>query len=260
MRTALGPPNAKAAKKPAAMAASTSVPRLMPGTKYWISQADTDHYQQQAQPRENCDRGSGPTTSRSIRGAARERLFLVSPASRCAERSCVKGLVGGRRHAYGPDERTEEHHGVVRRRRRTDLSATRSKPGMTATKSACAGVVNSMRRSIGGSIVSGWRVLPLAARPLHGAARGIADHVARQAGMNRVGRLVRDGVLDHDRLGPRQPVVQLGGERIIAGDHPHRNAERAQVQGVDAGLGDRAAADLDEDRARVVRMPYDTGG
>ena len=37
------------------------------------------------------------------------------------------------------------------------------------------------------------------------------------------------------------------------------DAERAQVQRVDAGLGDRPAVDLDEDGARVVRMTYDSG-
>ena len=90
-------------------------------------------------------------------------------------------------------------------------------------------------------------VAALAARPLDGAARGVADQVARERRVDRIGRLVRDRALDHDRLCPRQPVIELCRQRVVAGDHRDGHPKRAQVQRVDSGFGDRTAVDLDED-------------
>src|SRR3954454_5515576 len=80
------------------------------------------------------------------------------------------------------------------------------------------------------------QICPFATRAFDGAVSRVTDQVARERRMHRVGRLVRDRSLDDDGLGPRQPVVELAGERVVATDHCHGDPERSEVESVDRGL------------------------
>ncbi len=60
-------------------------------------------------------------------------------------------------------------------------------------------------------------------------------------------------VLDHDPLGPGQPVGDLLGQRVVAGDQSDRDAPRAEDQRVQAVLAGRPAVQARLDRRRRSR-------
>ncbi len=92
-----------------------------------------------------------------------------------------------------------------------------------------------------------WDREPLQGARLGGSAHGPlsagADPVAGHARMHggRAVAAVRD--LDHDPLGPRQPGLDLLGQRIVARHQPDRDAPGAEDQGVQAVLTRRSSGE-----------------
>src|SRR4029079_3804732 len=73
---------------------------------------------------------------------------------------------------------------------------------------------------------------------LDGAGRAGPDPFAGDRRMDGHGGVRPEAVLDDDPLGPREPRVDLGGERVVAGDEPDGDApgaERERVEPVFAG-------------------------
>ena len=90
-------------------------------------------------------------------------------------------------------------------------------------------------------------------RPPAAAARTARSEPARMrsaatVGMDGRGRVATGRGLDHDALRPRQPVGDLLGQGVVAGDEADRHAPRPEDHRVEAVLAGRAAVQARLDR------------